>query len=203
VIVLTDGFIGQMMEPVEFPTTAVDPPFKPWAVTGEEATRKNLITSIYLEPEVLERHNRELQKKYAHASRQAVMYEKYRTEDADLITLAYGITSRILRTTVDQARARGLRVGLFRPITLWPFPTREISALAQKVEAFLVVELSNGQLVEDVRLAVDGQRPVMLYTRCGGVVPTSEELLDQVIRAYEVKNVRQSVSETEELLWGV
>lgn len=203
VIVLTDGFIGQMMEPVEFPRVVVTPPPKPWAVRGDAATRENLITSIYLDPEVLERHVQHLEEKYARASQSTEMYEKYRTDDADIITIGYGIISRILKTAVDQARARGIKAGLFRPITLWPFPAREISVLADWARCFLTVELSNGQLVEDVRLAVEGRRPVLLYSRFGGVVPTTEELLDHIIEASEVEDVRESVSEAEEFLWGV
>lgn len=203
VIVLTDGFIGQMMEPVEFPQIAVAPPFKPWAVQGDAITRENLITSIYLDPEDLEQHVLRLEAKYASASQSTDMYEKYRTEDAEIITIGYGIVSRILKTAVDQARARGIKVGLFRPITLWPFPAREISVLTDWTECFLTVELSNGQLVEDVRLAVEGRRPVSLYSRFGGMVPTTEELLDQIIKVSEDEHVRERLPEAEEFLWGV
>jgi pyruvate/2-oxoacid:ferredoxin oxidoreductase alpha subunit len=203
VIVLADGFIGQMMEPVEFPHTVVAPPFKSWAVTAEADTRNNLITSIYMDPDSLERHVRMLERKYAQASRSTVMYEKYKTDDAGLIVIGYGIVSRILKSVVDLARHHGFKVGLFRPITLWPFPARQISVMADWAECFLTVELSNGQLVEDVRLAVAGQKPVLLYSRFGGNVPTAEELLDQVVKAYEVKDVRESVPEAEEFLWGV
>ena len=111
--------------------------------------------------------------------------------------------SRLLRAAVDQARARGLKVGLFRPITLWPFPAREIAVLAQWVETFLTVELSNGQMVEDVRLAVNGERPVRFYSRVGGMVPTAEELLAQIIKASEEKDVRESLSKTQEFLWAI
>jgi pyruvate/2-oxoacid:ferredoxin oxidoreductase alpha subunit len=203
VIVLTDGFIGQMMEPVEFPNVLVAPPAKPWAVRGDAVTQDNLITSIYLDPEDLERHVRHLEEKYARANRSTEMYEKYKTDDAEIITIGYGIVSRILKTAVDQARARGIKVGLFRPITLWPFPAREISVLTDWAECFLTVELSNGQLVEDVRLAVDGRRPVRLYTRFGGMVPTTEELLEQIIEVSEEEHVPESVPKAEEFLWGV
>jgi pyruvate/2-oxoacid:ferredoxin oxidoreductase alpha subunit len=203
VIVLTDGFIGQMMEPVEFPHVAVAPPVKPWAVRGEAATRENLITSIYLDPEVLERHVQHLEEKYARARRGTEMYEKYQTDDAEIITIGYGIVSRLLKTAVDHARALGIKAGLFRPITLWPFPAREISVLTDWAACFLTVELSNGQLVEDVRLAVEGRRPVQLYSRYGGVVPTTEELLEHLIRVSEEGYVRESLPEAEEFLWGV
>jgi pyruvate/2-oxoacid:ferredoxin oxidoreductase alpha subunit len=203
VIVLTDGFIGQMMEPVELPRTLARPVEKPWAVDGTARTRQNVITSIYLNPEELEAHIQRLEAKYAHAARHVVMYEKYRTEDAEIITIGYGIVSRVLKAAVEHARAAGIKAGLFRPITLWPFPSREISVMADWARVFLVVELSHGQLVEDVRLAVEGERPVKLYTRVGGIVPTAEELLEQIRHASEDDDVRARLRETEEYLWGV
>ncbi|MCS6817341.1 MAG: 3-methyl-2-oxobutanoate dehydrogenase subunit VorB [Blastocatellia bacterium] len=203
VIILTDGFIGQMMEPVELPRTLALPIEKPWAVQGTAETRQNLITSIHLSPEELEAHVRRLEEKYAHVARHVVMYEKHRVEDAEIITIGYGIISRVLKAAVEQARAEGLKVGLFRPITLWPFPAREISVMADWARCFLVVELSHGQLVEDVRLAVNGERPVKLYTRFGGIVPTAEELLEQIRKVSEEDDVRTSLREAEEYLWGV
>ncbi len=203
VLILTDGFIGQMMEPVELPRTLARPLEKPWAVQGTAETRQNLITSIYLNPEELESHIRRLEEKYARAARQVVMYEKYRLEDAEIVAIGYGIVSRVLKAAVDQARAQGIRAGLFRPITLWPFPSREISVLTDWVRVFLVVELSHGQLVEDVRLAVQGQRPVRLYSRFGGIVPTAEELLEHIRTVSEENDVRTGIRETEEYLWGI
>ena len=202
-IVLADGFIGQMMEPVEFPTEVAPPVRKPWAVRGDAETRKNLITSIYISSEELEQHVLHLERKYLKANASREMYELYRTDDADLVVIGYGIVSRLLKAAVDQARERGLKVGLFRPITLWPFPSRELSVLTQWVETFLTVELSNGQMVEDVRLAVDGTRPVRFYSRVGGMVPTTEELLRQIIKASEEKDVRTNLSKTQEFLWAV
>ena len=202
-VVMTDGFIGQMMEGVEFPTEMIIPPPKPWAVRGNKETRGNLISSIYMSPEDLEKHELHLEAKYAVANRGAEMYEKHRTEDADIIVIGYGIVSRILKTAVDQAREMGIKAGLFRPITLWPFPDREISILTEWAKAFLVVEMSNGQMVDDVRLAVNGRRKINFYSRVGGIVPTTEELLKQIIIASEEENVRQSLSKTEEFLWAV
>lgn len=202
-IVLADGFIGQMMEPVKFPTEVAPPVPKPWAVRGDAETRKNLITSIYISSEELEQHVLHLERKYLKANASKEMYELYRTDDADLVVIGYGIVSRLLKAAVDQARERGLKVGLFRPITLWPFPSRELSVLTQWVETFLTVELSNGQMVEDVRLAVDGTRPVRFYSRVGGMVPTTEELLRQIIKASEEKDVRTNLSKTQEFLWAV
>ncbi|QQS48975.1 MAG: 3-methyl-2-oxobutanoate dehydrogenase subunit VorB [Acidobacteriota bacterium] len=203
VIVMADGFIGQMMEPVEFPTAAIEPPARPWAVMGDAETRKNLITSIYMSPDDLEAHQRHLEVKYARANRGEELYEAYRTDDAEVVAIGYGIVSRILRTAVDQARAMGIRAGLFRPVTLWPFPDREISILTEWVKSFLVVEMSNGQMVEDVRLAVNGRRYVDFYSRVGGNVPTVDELLEQLIRVNEESHVRENISESEKLLWGV
>jgi 2-oxoisovalerate ferredoxin oxidoreductase alpha subunit len=202
-IVLADGFIGQMMEPVEFPTTTVTPAAKAWAVRGDEETRPNLITSIYMSPEELEKHVLHLERKYVDANASKEMYELYRTEDAELVVIGYGIVSRLLKAAVDQARELGMKVGMFRPITLWPFPYRELSVLTQWVETFLTVELSTGQLIDDVRLAVDGSRPVRFYSRVGGMVPTTEELLKQIVKASEEKDVRANLSKTQEFLWAV
>jgi pyruvate/2-oxoacid:ferredoxin oxidoreductase alpha subunit len=202
-IVLADGFIGQMMEPVEFPLRTNLPEPKPWAVRGDAETRKNLITSIYMSPEELEQHVLKLEKKYVRANAAEEMYELYKTDDAELVVIGYGIVSRLLKAAVDKARERGLKVGLFRPITLWPFPTRELSVLTQWAETFLTVELSTGQMIEDVKLAVEGARPVRFYSRVGGMVPTTEELLRQIVKASEEKDVRANLSKSQEFLWAV
>ncbi len=203
-IVQTDGFIGQMMEPVEFPDKVVTPPkHEDWAVRGDAETRDNLISSIYLTPELLEKHVQHLEDKYERARFGTELYEKYRTDDADIVCIGYGIVSRILKTAVDEARARGIKVGLFRPITLWPFPSREIEVIAEWARVFLTVELSNGQMVDDVRLAVSGRRPVRFYSRYGGMVPSTEELLQQILKASEEKDVRESLPKSEEFLWAV
>jgi len=186
-IVLTDGFIGQMMEPVEFPDKLVTPPVKEWAVRATPETRQNLITSIFMSPEELEKHVQHLEAKYAEASQDGALFEAYKTADAEVITIGYGIVARILKTAVDQARAQGIKAGLFRPISLWPFPEQPLAALAERVQEFLTVELSNGQLVDDVRLAVNGRRPVRFYGRCGGMVPTTDELLQQILLLKEEK----------------
>jgi pyruvate/2-oxoacid:ferredoxin oxidoreductase alpha subunit len=202
-VIMTDGFIGQMMEPVEFPDAQVEPPAKPWAVQGTAETRNRLITSIYMSPEDLERHVLRLEAKYAGASRDAVLCERYRTGDAEMLVVGHGIVSRILKSAVDHARDLGIKAGLFRPITLWPFPARELAAETEFVRSFLTVELSNGQMVEDVRLAVNGRRPVRFHGRVGGMVPTTDELLQQIIHAHEADHVRQGAGEAEESLWGV
>lgn len=202
-VVLADGFIGQMMEPVEFPDRMVEPPEKPWAVHGDAETRRNLISSIYLTPEALERHVQHLETKYTLGTEGHALCEKYHTGDAELLVVGYGIVSRILKTAVDHARHMGIKVGLLRPITLSPFPAMSFAYEADYVQSILVVELSNGQLIDDVRLATGNRVPVRFYSRCGGVVPTTEELLTQIIKASEADHVRKVIPETEESLWGV
>jgi 2-oxoisovalerate ferredoxin oxidoreductase alpha subunit len=175
-IVLTDGFVGQMMEPLELEERESVLPEKPWAVRGTAETRRNLLTSIYLEPDVLEAHQRRMEAKYQRAREEEPRHESYRAEDAEVLLIGYGIVSRVLRSAVEEARREGLRVGLFRPITLWPFPARALVEAARRVEKILVVELSNGQMVEDVRLSLDGKVPVEFYGRSGGNVPSVEEI---------------------------
>ena len=179
-IVLTDGYVGQMMEPLNLEYRDIAAPEKPWAVKGTAETRKNMISSIYLEPDALEEHQRKLEAKYIRAQQTESRCEQYRTEDAELIVIGYGIVSRVLRSAVDEARKQGIKVGLFRPITLWPFPTKQLADAALRAEKVLVVELSNGQMLEDVRLALDGKRPVEFYGRVGGNVPGVEELLAKI-----------------------
>lgn len=177
VFVLADGFIGQMMEPVEFPERAIFPAPPAWAVRGTAESRKNFITSIFLEPDALERHVMKLHSKYQQAELEETRYEAVQTGDADVVLVGYGISARILKSVVQLGRAQGLRLGLLRPITLYPFPTEAIRSLASTASAFLTVELSTGQMIEDVRLAVEGRRPVEFYGRTGGNVPSAEDVL--------------------------
>jgi len=180
-IVLADGFIGQMMEPLEMEYREIAAPPKPWAVQGTAETRKNLISSIFLEPDDLEDHVRRLEAKYKRAQKAEPRWELYDCDDADILLVGYGITSRILRSAVEAARSEGQRVGLFRPITLWPFPSEALVKAAANVRQVLVVELSNGQMVEDVRLALNGKMPVDFYGRTGGNVPSVEEIHADVL----------------------
>jgi pyruvate/2-oxoacid:ferredoxin oxidoreductase alpha subunit len=177
-IVLTDGFTGQMMEPVEFPAAAVAPPRWDWAVRGDAATRPNLITSIYMAHEELERHNRKLMAKYARAAEDLPEHRAYRMEDAEVCLVGYGIVARVLRSVVDLARRDGVKAGLLRPLTLWPFPEKALAAAAARVRRFLVVELSDGQMVHDVRLAINARRAVGFYGRQGGMVPAPAEIYE-------------------------
>ncbi len=176
--VMADGFCGQMMEPVEVPEPkAVPYDHTSWCVSGTPETQKNLISSIWLEAEDLEQHNLKLDRKYQEIQKNEVLFEEYLTEDADLIVVAFGIVSRIVYSAIDQARAQGKKIGLLRPITLWPFPSKRLAELAETADNFLSVELSTGQMVEDVQLAVNGRKPVHFYGRCGGMVPGTEEIL--------------------------
>lgn len=180
VIVLADGCLGQMMEPVEFPTAPRAPRTPDWAVDGTTATRPNLISSIYLLPDELEQHILKLEAKYRRMNAEETRWENYRTEDAELVFVGYGIVARILKSVVEMLRAKGVAAGLLRPITLFPFPTQELRRLAGQAQQFFVVEMSTGQMVEDVRLAVEGRRPVEFYGRCGGNIPTAEEIVEEV-----------------------
>ncbi len=179
-VVLTDGFIGQMMEPLELKAEEVVPPEKPWAVRGTAETRKNLISSIVLEPDDLERHVRKLDDKYKKAAEVEARHELYFADDPEVLVVGYGITSRVLRSVVDIARKDGLRAGLFRPITVWPFPAEALRHAARRAQMVLVVEMSMGQMVEDVRLALDGRVDVEFYGRAGGNVPLADEVCKEL-----------------------
>ena len=180
-IVLTDGFVGQMMEPLDIEEREIAVPQKPWAVKGTGETRGNLINSLYLDPDELEAHVRGLEAKYKRCQEVEPRYELYRAEDAEVLLVGYGIVARVLRSAVDEARARGIRAGLFRPITLWPYPSQALAEVSARCQGILTVELSTGQMVEDVRLAVEGKVPVEFYGRVGGNVPTTEEILVQLL----------------------
>jgi pyruvate/2-oxoacid:ferredoxin oxidoreductase alpha subunit len=178
--VLADGTIGQMMEPVALPEPRLPAGEPAWAIRGDAETRTNLITSIHLEHSQLEEHIQHLKRKYDQIEQAEARHHAYRLEDAEVVLVAYGIVARIAQSAVDAARVRGLRAGLFRPITLWPFPSRALADLSPAARRILVVELSTGQMVEDVRLAVSGRRPVHFYGRAGGVLPSVEEIVDKI-----------------------
>jgi pyruvate/2-oxoacid:ferredoxin oxidoreductase alpha subunit len=178
--VLMDACIGQVMEPVEFPRDVIAPSTPPWAVAGSAESRRNVITSIYLDPPDMERHIQKLEAKYRRLEARHVLAERYRTDDAEIVLVGYGIVSRVLQAVVEQLREHGLRVGMLRPITLFPFPSDILREVAVHARLFAVVEMSTGQMVDDVRLALNGRRPVEFYGRYGGVVPSAEEVLDFV-----------------------
>lgn len=181
VMILSDAIIGQMLEPITIPEKVeVQIPPKPWATIGAKNRGRNFTTSLYIRPEDLERINLEIQAKYAEASKNEVRFQEFEVDDADVVLVAYGSIARICRTTMNMARQKGLKVGLFRPITLFPFPSERLAALASNGKRFLVVEMSAGQMVEDVRLAVNGVSEVGFYGRLGGMVPSPIEILEKV-----------------------
>jgi len=175
-VVVADGFVGQMMETLELHALIQHAPEKPWAVHADARTRPNLITSIHLEPDALERHVRKLETKYKEAAAVEARHELYCTDDAEIVLVGYGIVARVLRSAVDRLRCKGIRAGLFRPISLWPFPTNALLDAARHCHMVLVVEMSTGQMVEDVRLALNGYVPVEFYSRVGGNVPLETEV---------------------------
>ncbi len=179
--VLGDAVLGQMMEPVVLPAEIVDPgtlPPKPWATNGAKGRTRNVINSLYIDPTKLEEVNARLQAQYERAKADEVRYETEGLDDAEVAIIAYGTAARVAVTAIREARAGGLRVGLFRPISLFPFPYEQIASLARTTRAVLVVELSLGQMVDDVRLAVGDALPVHFYGRSGGVVVTPAEVRD-------------------------
>ena len=181
VMVLADGILGQMMEPIvlEKKQGRKLPP-KDWALTGAGCRKQNIVRSLWLPEGSLEELNNKLLNKYKQVEKNEVLCEEYEVEDADIVVVAYGVAARIVRGAVSRAREEGIKAGWIRPITLWPFPFEQISRAADEFRIFLVVEMSNGQMVEDVRLAVTGKAPVMFYGRPGGGVPTVDEILDQI-----------------------
>jgi len=182
VMMLADGILGQMMEPVELRASeGRSLPEKTWATTGTGGKRKhNVINSLYIKPEVLEQTVFERFERYARLAEKETLFEEYMTDDADIVLVAYGAASRISKNAIAEARAKGIKAGMVRPITLWPFPSAPIAALADKARCFLSVEMSMGQMIDDVRLAVNGKRPVYLCNRTGGMVPTPGEILAKI-----------------------
>ena len=181
VMILGDGMLGQMMEPVELPEPHTELPEKPWATTGHgNAREKNIANSLYLVAEELERTNFERFERYAEIKANEQMSEQVDCDDADIVIVAFGASSRIARSAVRAAREEGIKAGLFRPITLWPFPVDALKATVGKAKAYLSVEMNMGQMVDDVRLVVEGAAPVEFYGRTGGVIPTPAEVLDKI-----------------------
>ena len=181
VMLLADGTLGQMMEPVSLEPREVAGYDKSWAVTGTDMARPhNIVNSLCLNPEELETLNIERFRRYATIEEQEPLYESYMMEDAEYCVVAFGIAARVAKNAIAAARAEGIRVGLIRPITLWPFPKRALLEAAGQVKAFLSVELSMGQMIEDVELAIRCSRPVSLCNRAGGMIPTPEQVLDSI-----------------------
>ena len=184
VIILGDGMLGQMMEPVVIPEAITPPSNKPWATVGTGGTREpNIVNSLFIEADACEAHNIRLQAKFAEMERE-VRYETINPE-AEIMLVAYGTTARICRTAMDLATKNGLSVGLIRPISLFPFPTKAFTETVATTKCYLTVEMSAGQMVDDVRLALEGQRPVHFYGRMGGMVPTVQEILAKLTEIAE------------------
>ena len=180
-MILADGTMGQMMEPVSLDVGEVTKYEKPWALTGTKCEREhNIVNSLYLKPEELEVKNFERYEKYKAIEENEVMYEEYLMDDAEVCVVAFGITSRVAKNAINEARANGVKVGMIRPITLWPFPKKVLEAAADKCKAFICVEMSMGQMIEDVELAIRCKKPVCLCNRVGGMIPTPEEVLAKI-----------------------
>ena len=183
-MILADGTIGQMMEPITFEDTEPTVYEKPWALTGTECKRAhNIVNSLYLKPDELEKKNFERFEKYKAIEENEPMWEEYMMDDAEYCVVAFGIASRVAKNAVAEARNEGIKVGLIRPITLWPFPTAPFAKAADSVKAFISVELNMGQMIEDVRLATECKKPVYLCNRCGGMIPSPEEVLESIRKA--------------------
>ena len=183
-MILADGTIGQMMEPISFEDIEVETYEKPWALTGTEGKREhNIVNSLYLKPEILEQKNFERYERYRHIEETEAMWESYEMDDAEYCVVAFGIAARVAKNAVVAARAKGIKVGLIRPITLWPFPTKPLQEAADQVKGFISVELNMGQMIEDVRLATGCKRPVALCNRSGGMIPSPEQVLQSIENA--------------------
>lgn len=189
---LADGIMAQMMEPVEMPEMVeykVDPEKKPWAATGwkpgDDPKKRAVINSLYINTEELSVHNDVLQATYREIEKNEVMYEEYLTGDADIIITAFGTVARIAKSAIHDLRDAGVKVGLFRPITVWPFPYEQLKACEKSAKAILDVECNEGQMLEDVKLAVNGALPVEFFGHCGSQMPTSEEIKTKILEMKE------------------
>ncbi len=180
-MILADGLLGQMMEPVSFPEVKAAQVAKPWAANGHKNERKhNIINSLYLQPDVLQNSVVDRFKRYEDIKAKHTDAELYLTEDADIVVTAYGATARVAKSAVNSARAKGLKVGLVRPKTLWPFPVEEIKTACKNASNVLCVEMSMGQMVDDVKLALECKKPVSFFGKTGGIIPKPAEVLAEI-----------------------
>ena len=183
-MILADGTIGQMMEPISFEDAEIETYEKPWALTGTKGKRAhNVVNSLYLKPDELEVKNFQRYEKYKAVEENEPMWEEFMMEDAEYCVVAFGIASRIAKNAVVAAREEGIKVGLIRPITLWPFPKKAMEAAAEKVKGFISVELNMGQMIEDIKLYTQCKKPVALCNRCGGMIPSPDEVLESIRKA--------------------
>lgn len=194
VLFLADGIMAQMMEPVEMPEMVdykVDPEKKPWAATGwkpgDDPAKRAVINSLYINTEELTIHNNNLQAIYREIEKNEVMYEAYMTEDADYVITAFGTVARIAKSAINELRAQGIKVGLFRPITVWPYPYQELAEAAKNAKALLDVEANEGQMLQDVKLAINGAKPVEYFGHCGSLMPTTDEIVAKILEMKEGK----------------
>jgi 2-oxoglutarate ferredoxin oxidoreductase subunit alpha len=181
-MMLGDGMMGQIKEPVLFPDP-IDPqklPKKEWALTGRGDGPSRFLASLVLDPQKMENHNWNLFRKYEEITKNETRFETYCVEDAEIIAVAYGTTSRIAKGAIQQLRKQGRKVGLVRPITLWPFPNEILRELSKKVKQFIALEMSTGQMVDDVRLALEGRAEVLFYGRPGGIIPEPDEFAEVI-----------------------
>ena len=188
-MILSDGTMGQMMEPVSLEKGEVNEYDKSWALTGTKGERKpNIVNSLYIAPEELEKLNFERYERYKKIEEEEALYEEYLMEDAEICIVAYGVASRVAKNAIDTARGEGIKVGMIRPITLWPFPKKALNAAADKVNKFISVELSMGQMIEDIELAIRCKKEVLLCNRTGGMITTTEDVLSKIYEANGGKN---------------
>lgn len=184
VMLLSDGTMGQMMEPVVLEQKEIVQYDKSWALTGTDGVRKpNIVNSLFLKPEELEKFNFARYERYKKIEETETMYEEYKMEDAEICVVAFGVASRVSKNAIDEARAMGIKVGMIRPITLWPFPKKALLKASEKVKKFISVELSMGQMIEDISLAVKCRREVLLCNRTGGMIPTTAEVVAKIKEA--------------------
>ena len=194
VLFLADGIMAQMMEPVEMPEMVdfkVDPEKKPWAATGwkpgDDPAKRAVINSLYINTEDLTVHNNHLQATYREIEKNEVLYEAYMCEDADYVITAFGTVARIAKSAINELREQGIKVGLFRPITVWPFPYKELAEASKNAKALLDVEANEGQMLQDVKLAINGAKPVEYFGHCGSLMPTTDEIVAKILEMKEGK----------------
>ena len=194
VLFLADGIMAQMMEPVEMPEMVdfkVDPEKKPWAATGwkpgDDPAKRAVINSLYINTEDLTVHNNHLQATYREIEKNEVMYEAYLCEDADYVITAFGTVARIAKSAINELREQGIKVGLFRPITVWPFPYAQLAEASKNAKALLDVEANEGQMLQDVKLAINGAKPVEYFGHCGSLMPTTDEIVAKILEMKEGK----------------
>lgn len=180
-MILADGLLGQMMEPVTFPEKKESFKEKPWAANGHGNKREhNIINSLYLQPDVLEKSVRDRFERYEDIKAKHAEAEMYLTDDAEIVVTAYGATARVAKSAVNMAREQGIKAGLIRPITLWPFPVKQFQKAAETAKLFLCTEMSMGQMIDDVKLAINCSKPVEFYGRTGGVIPKPSEIFEEI-----------------------